>query len=84
MVAAPAPVKEPTADPIAAAATGSAVGAVVQSAAGKSGRSSEVPAHRSGAGGGMAGPGSLRFSAQRVWQRQLGAVLETGMTSSLS
>jgi hypothetical protein len=81
-IAAPAPAKEPTADPIAAAATGSVVGGAVQSSAGKSGRSSEVPAHR--AGGGMAGPENRRFSMQRVLRARLGAALETGMSWSLS
>src|SRR5260370_29167987 len=55
-IAAPAPAKEPTADPIAAAATGSVVGRAVQSSAGQSGRSPEVPADLGvSAGGGVAG-----------------------------
>jgi hypothetical protein len=84
-IAAPAPAKEETTSPIAAAATGSAVHGAVQSSAGKSGRSSEVPAHRGvSAGEGMAGPENRRFSAQRVLRARLGAALDTGMSWSLS
>ncbi len=66
-IAAPAPAKEPTTDPIAAAATGLAADGAVQSSAGKSGRSPDVPAHGGvSAGGGMVGLESRRFSTQRV------------------
>ena len=84
-IAAPAPAKEPTADPIAAAATGSVVGGAVQSSAGKSGRSPEVPADLGvSAGGGVAGPESLRFSVQRVLRARLDAALDTRISLSLS
>ncbi len=80
-----APAKESTTNPIAAAATGSAVGGAVQSSAGKAGRSSEVPAHGGvSARVGMAWHESLRFSVQRVSRARLGAALETGVSLSLS
>src|SRR5712691_5185168 len=72
--AAPAAAKEPTTDPIAAAATGSVVDGAVQSSAGKSGRSLEVPPHRDGgAGGGMVGLEAPRLLTQRVSRARLGA-----------
>ncbi len=81
--AAPAAAKEPTTDPIAAAATGSAGDGAVQSSAGKSGRSPAAPARWGvSAGGGMVRPKSWRFSAQRVSRARLGAALETGRSSS--
>src|SRR6266436_5870252 len=64
--AAPAAAKEPTTDPIAAAATGSAGDGAVQSSAGKSGPSPAAPARWGvSAGGGMVRPKSWRFAARR-------------------
>src|SRR5262249_25554673 len=58
----------PTTDPIAAAATGSAVRGAVRSSAGKPGRSPEGPAPRSASGGGGRG---RRFSPRRILRARL-------------